>query len=457
MVLTGAHYIYLFFMLLILVIMIMKKDVIVPCIVGIFCLALYYTHSIPQSTNAIFNSLIVSLNELGPIILIIAVMVALSKALEDNNAIYYMIKPFSRVIKNPTTAFFIIGIVMCTLSWFFWPTPAVALVGAIFLPVAMEVGLPAIGVAMALNLFGHGLALSTDFVIQGAPQITGSAAGIEASQVISEGMPLFWVMAVVTIGAAFYFLRRDIKKGIFKDELSKVEHSQVKTFNKKAKIATFLVLIGFILDLIAMFKLNLKGGDATALLGGTAFILIMIINAMNHKKNFFDSVCQNIIDGFVFGIKIFGAIIPIAAFFYMGEVAPLTSVLGEVLPATSQGLLSDMGLALADAVPLNKFAVASIQTVVGAITGLDGSGFSGISLVGSLASVFATAVNASVGALCALGQIAGIWVGGGCLVPWGLISAAAICGVNPVDLAKKNFKPVMIGFIVTTIVAVFII
>ena len=65
----------------------------------------------------------------------------------------------------------------------------------------------------------------------------------------------------------------------------------------------------------------------------------------------------------------------------------------------------------------------------GSITGLDGSGFSGISLAGSLASVFGTAVNASVGALCALGQIAGIWVGGGCLVPWGLISAAAICGV----------------------------
>ena len=217
------------------------------------------------------------------------------------------------------------------------------------------------------------------------------------------------------------------------------------------------MLVGFLLDIADMYALNLKGGDATALLGGTALLLIVIINAMNHKKDYLDSVCKNVIDGFVFGIKIFGAIIPIAAFFYMGEVAPITSVLGDVLPAGSQGLLSDMGLALSQAVPLNKLAVASIQTVVGSITGLDGSGFSGISLAGSLASVFGTAVNASVGALCALGQIAGIWVGGGCLVPWGLISAAAICGVNPVDLAKRNFKPIMIGFVVTTIVAVFII
>ena len=457
MVLTGAHYIYILFMLAILIIMIMKKDVIVPCILGIFCLGLFYTQSIPQAINAVFNALIVSLNELGPVILIISVMVALSKALEDNNAINYMIKPFSKVIKTPTTAFFVVGIVMCLLSWFFWPTPAVALVGAIFLPVAMDVGLPAIGVAMALNLFGHGLALSTDFVIQGAPAITGGAAGIEAAQVISEGMPLFLVMGIVTISTAFYYLRRDLKKGMFKEELKQVEHVEIKSFNKKAKIATLLVLIGFLLDIVSMYALNLKGGDATALLGGTALLLIVIINAMNHKKDCLDSVCKNVIDGFVFGIKIFGAIIPIAAFFYMGEVAPITSVLGDVLPAGSQGLLSDMGIALSQAVPLNKLAVASIQTVVGSITGLDGSGFSGISLAGSLASVFGTAVNASVGALCALGQIAGIWVGGGCLVPWGLISAAAICGVNPVDLAKRNFKPIMIGFVVTTIVAVFII
>ena len=228
-------------------------------------------------------------------------------------------------------------------------------------------------------------------------------------------------------------------------------------FDPKAKIATFMVLTGFVLDIVAMYVFKLTGGDAAALLGGTAALLIIIINIMNFKKGCFEATCDNIIDGFVFGIKIFAAIIPIAAFFYMGEVAPITAVLGEVLPSGSQGLLSDMGVALSNTIPLNKFAVCSIQTVVGAITGLDGSGFSGISLVGSLANVFGTAVNGSVGALCALGQIAGIWTGGGCLVPWGLISAAAICGVSPIELAKRNLKPILIGFAVTTIVAIFII
>lgn len=457
MVLTGAHYIYILFMVIILITMIMKKDTIVPCILGVFFMGLFFEKNIFGAITAVFNSFIISLNELGPIILIIAIMVALSKALEANNAIQYMVRPFSRVIKNSNTAFFVTGFVMLVLSWFFWPTPAVALVGAVFLPVAMRAGLPAIGVAVALNLFGHGLALSTDFVIQGAPSITAGAAGVAVSYVINDGMILFWVMGIVTISMAFYTLKRDINKGMFREELKGFESEEVEEFNGKSKIATILVALGFLADIIVMYIFDLKGGDASALLGGTAVFLIIIINVINFGKDSLENVCESIIDGFVFGIKIFGAIIPIAAFFYMGEVAPLTGVFGKVLAPGSQGLLSDIGIALSQTIPLNKFAVSGIETVVGAITGLDGSGFSGISLVGSLASVFGTAINASVGALAALGQISGIWVGGGCLVPWGLISAAAICGVSPIELAKRNFVPVITGLVVTTIVAMFII
>ena len=132
MVLTGAHYIYIFFMIVVLIMMIMKKDIIVPCVLGVFCLGLFYKQSLFGGIGAIFNSFIISLGELGPVILIIAIMVALSKALEENNSIHYMVKPFSKIIKNPTTAFFTVGLMMLLLSWFFWPTPAVALVGAIF-------------------------------------------------------------------------------------------------------------------------------------------------------------------------------------------------------------------------------------------------------------------------------------------------------------------------------------
>ena len=175
-----------------------------------------------------------------------------------------------------------------------------------------------------------------------------------------------------------------------------------------------------------MYKFDLKGGDATGLLGATALMLLIVINFMNNPKTTLDKVTDQLVGGFVFGIKIFAVIIPIAAFFYMGDM-PLVTVFGDVLAEGSQGLLGDIGLVLSEAVPFNKVAAASIETVVGGITGLDGSSFSGMSLAGSTAAVFGTAIGANVGALSALGQIAATWVGGGCIVPWALAPAAAIC------------------------------
>jgi hypothetical protein len=309
---------------------------------------------------------------------------------------------------------------------------------------------------MAINLFGHGIALSTDFIIQGAPSITSGAAGISVSEVMNEGIILYIVMAVVTIGTAFYMLRKDLKNGSLTNEIYKAKEIKVKNVPINAKVSIWLVIIAFILDIIAMYKFDLKGGDATGLLGATAIMLLIVINFMNSPKTTLDKVTKQLVEGFVFGIRIFAVIIPIAAFFYMGDMS-LVTVYGDVLAEGSQGLLGDIGLALSQAVPFNKVAAVCIETVVGAITGLDGSSFSGMSLAGSTAAVFGTAIDANVGALSALGQIAATWVGGGCIVPWALAPAAAICGIKPVDLAKRNFIPVMIGLFVTTMVAIFII
>lgn len=457
MVLTGAHYIYIIFMVIILITMILKKESVVPCVLGIFFLGLFFTKNFVGALNGVFNSFVVALNELGGIILIIGIMVALSKALEENHAIDFMVKPFAKVIKNPTTAFFVSGIAMLLMSWFFWPSPACALIGAIFLPIAIRSGLPAMGLAVAINLFGHGLALSTDFVIQGAPSITAGAAGIPVQSVIMEGMPLYWIMAIVTISVAYYMLRRDMKRGMFDQELAVARESdvEIKEVGPKAKLSVLVVAVAFILDIVGMYMFDLKGGDATALLGGTSVALLIFVNALSSPKECLDKVGQHIIHGFGFAISIFAIIIPIAAFFYLGD-ASVTTVFGDVLAKGSQGLLSDIGMALSNAVPFNKVAAAGIETVVGGITGLDGSGFSGMSLAGSLALVFGNAIHANVAVLTALGQIAAIWVGGGCLVPWSLVAAAAICGVSPIELGKRNFIPIMIGFVVTTIVAIFL-
>jgi hypothetical protein len=154
----------------------------------------------------------------------------------------------------------------------------------------------------------------------------------------------------------------------------------------------------------------------------------------------------------MFGIKIFAPVIVIGAFFFLGSEEMAKKILGP----EARGLLSDLGLYLAQHITLSKFPAALIQMVVGVITGLDGSGFSGLPLVGSLANTFSLAIGVKKDVLAALGQISTIWVGGGTIIPWGLIPVAAICNVNPLELAKKNLIPVLIGFCATFIVALFL-
>ncbi len=119
-----------------------------------------------------------------------------------------------------------------------------------------------------------------------------------------------------------------------------------------------------------------------------------------------------------------------AAFFYLGGEG-FSNVIGNFLPETSQGIVNDLGLALANVVPLNKGIGAVTLTTVGSITGLDGSGFSGLALAGSVARLFGIALGKGIETLTALGQLGAIWVGGGTLIPWAVIPAAAICGVDP--------------------------
>jgi hypothetical protein len=153
----------------------------------------------------------------------------------------------------------------------------------------------------------------------------------------------------------------------------------------------------------------------------------------------------------MFGIKIFAPVIVIGGFFFMGK-GDLAKAIFELKTAT--GFLEDFGVALAQTVPLNKPFVALVTLATGIVVGLDGSGFSPLPLVGSVAATFDKAIALDKATLAALGQLAGVWTGGGTIIPWGLIPVAAITGVNPIELARRNFVPVVLGFIATTIVAI---
>ncbi|WP_079507942.1 hypothetical protein [Mesobacillus jeotgali] len=459
--LTALHWIYVLFIFLIIGFMVKKRDTSLVSIIGIFLLAIVATGSLSGSVSSVFNSFIYAITELLPTILVISIIVAMSRTLTVTGINDAMISPFARLIKTPALAYWTIGIVMMIISWFFWPSPAVALMGAVLLPVAVRVGLPALGVAVAMNLFGHGIALSGDFIIQAAPKLTADAADIPVSSVVQASIPLVIVMGVVTTVTAFYFLKRDMKNGKLKSssslevELTKTSDPSLLTAGTK-KLFALLIPVLFAADVAAMSILNLQGGDATALVGGTSIFILLLISLAAHKNKGLEKTTGYLIEGFQFGFKVFGAVIPIAAFFYLGD-SGFTKIIGEFLPETSQGIVNDLGIALASVVPLSAEVGAVTLTAVGAITGLDGSGFSGISLAGSVAAIFSTAIGAGAATLTALGQIAAIWVGGGTLVPWALIPAAAICGVDPFELARRNLLPVTIGLIVTTIVAMFLI
>lgn len=459
--LSALHWIYVTFIVLIIGFMVRRRDTSLICIIGIFVIAIVATGDFTASISGVFNSFIYAINELLSTILIISIIVAMSRVLMKTGINEVMVSPFTKIIKNPTLAYWTIGILMMIISWFFWPSPAVALLGAVLLPVAIRAGLPALGVAMAMNLFGHGIALSSDFIIQGAPKLTADAAGIPVSDVITASIPLVIVMGVVTTVVAFFMLRRDMKRGKMemlgtfdKEKKDEVVNTKLLSLGQR-KFFAVLIPVAFVLDVVGMAVFNLSGGDATALVGGTTVFILILLAIFAHKNDGLEKTTSYLIEGFQFGFKVFGPVIPIAAFFYLGD-SGFIAVLGEYLPNGSQGIVNDLGVALAAIVPLTGEVAAMTLTTVGAITGLDGSGFSGITLAGSIANLFGTAIGEGTATLTALGQIAAIWVGEGTLVPWALIPAAAICNVSPFELARRNLIPVVIGLVVTTIVAMFL-
>lgn len=443
MILTSLHYLYMIMVVIVLAIMLMKKEIVIPCIIGIFAMGFLYSGSAVFAIQSIFNTIIYSGNEFWGIIVIISLVVAMSKALQEVGADVLIMSPIKKIMVNQTMAFWGIGVTMMIISWLVWPSPAVPLVGAVLLPAALATGLPVIYAAVAMNLFGHGIALSSDFFIQGAPTITAAGAGIEVSEVVKASIPLWLTMSIVTVGVAFIMMKKDLKKNPqlshFIEEKVKTE---VKNSGKTAKIVAVLTPIAFLIDIIAMVKFNLAGGDATALVGGTAIIIMVLTVLTSFKiKDGFEMVVDYIREGFKFGITVFAPVIFIGGFFFLGNQGGATAVFGEGAP----GILNDISLYLSESIQMTKLSTVLTQSAVAIITGLDGSGFSGLPIVGTLAYTFSNVININIAGLAALGQIITVWVDGGTIIPWAVIPVAAICNISAQDLARKNLVPVLCG------------
>ena len=449
-VLTPLHYAYLIGVIVILAVMVLKKDTPAVCIAFLFILGLIGLKSVTGGIITVFSAVLYAGREFMEGLATIALVTSLSKCLKDLGSDYLMMVPMAGIMKTPSLTWWILGLTMFLFSLFLWPSPSVALVGAIMLPFAVKAGLNPLAAAMAMNLFGHGFALSYDVVIQGAPAISAGAAGLDTSSILRQAWPLFWMMGIVTVLSAYVLNRSQLDaRG---PRLSiQAEPSRPQGHKKAALFLAVFTPIAFAGDIILMLLCGLKGGDATSMVSGTALLITCLGALLGFGKQSLEKVTGYVTEGFLFAIRIFAPVIIIGAFFFLGGDG-ITSIMGERF---NRGIMNDWALWLAQNAPLNKYMAAFIQMVVGGLTGLDGSGFSGLPLTGALARTFGTATGSSVPVMAALGQIAAIFVGGGTIVPWGLIPVAAICNVSPLELARKNLIPVCIGFACTFALACF--
>lgn len=504
--LTLAHWLYLAGALGVFITMIFRTTVVVPAIAATFLVALAYTGSVVTGFTAIFNASIVAASELFNIFLIIAFMTALLGALRHLGSDLKMITPFRKVMVNGHIAFVVLAAVTYTISLFFWPTPAVPLVGAILIPAAIAAGLPAMGAVVAIAVAGQGMALSADYIIQVAPGISAGAAGVDVSLVADRAFILSLITGCTALLIAYFGFRSRImspdpdrvllwengeslecpdvlKKlkaengdrhmGSFSNKASlaqasaniekkddpEITSATLPVLQRWATVFAVLVPVAFLVIITYMVIAKyfdvlptLQGGDGAALVGGVAALILLLATLAGTGKKCLTVAADHVTDGLVFAFKAMGAVLPIAGFFFMGNGETASAILGV---SNAPGFLFDLVQSVQHLIPPNAVFMGLGILLIGMVTGADGSGFSGLPLTGALAGALGHTVNTDVATLASIGQMGAIWTGGGTLVAWSsLIAVAGFARVPVLEAVRTLFIPVVAGLLIATVVGV---
>lgn len=498
-----AHWAYLVGVLVIIVTMAFRANVVVPSIIATAVVAFAWSGSWVTGIGSVFSASMVAAKELFNIFLIIALMTALLNSLKALGSDIRMVKPFRAVMRNGHISYFILALVTYLISLFFWPTPAVPLVAAVLLPAAIAAGLPPIAGAMAIAIAGQGMALSSDYVIGVAPGISAKAAGgISAALVGDRALILSWIVGVIALTLSYVkvckmivpgsnvllerwemkpsgidsqtdgpgtYDKAEIARGTAHDadlgtnaeleaELKKT--SNLQSASKLFAIVTPLAFLAVIFAMVAPKLMDgvpdLKGGDAAMLIGGVAaFLMIWATTSAMGFRKMLDGAADHLTDGFVFAFKAMGSVLPIAGFFFIGGGETAGAILGVPAGTPAPSLLFEMVQASQHMIPDSQLLVSFGVLIMGMITGIDGSGFSGLPLTGTLAGALGPASGMEVAALAAIGQMGAVWTGGGTLIAWSsLIAVAGFARVNVLELARALLFPVLTGLVAATIAAV---
>jgi hypothetical protein len=509
---------YLAGIVVIIAVMVMRKNVVVPAVAATFLTAWAFTGSLATGISSVFNASLTAASELFSIFLIIALVTSLLGALQAMGADKRMVMPFQRLMRNGSTAFLIIFAVTYFISLFFWPTPAVPLIAAILLPAAIRAGLPAMAGAMAIAIAGQGMALSSDYVIQVAPGLSAVAAGVGTGAVADRALVLSLVTGFVAASIAYLKFRSRIQapsavhlekwerlsdEGVADEEHVVVEEEAVLAERETVAVGgsggdrpvavpasgragapslsyeglngngapvkrsrafaalvpvVFLLVVGYmVLGKFTTVVPETAGGDAAALVGGTAAILLLAATLTLDGRNCLETCATHVVDGLVFAFKAMGVVIPIAGFFFIGNADFAGQIMSLDENATAPGFLFDLVSSVQDAIPDVAIVMALGMLLIGMATGLDGSGFSGLPLTGSLSGALGPASGVDPETLAAIGQMGAIWTGGGTLIAWSsLLAVAGFARVPVLELVRNLFLPVTAGLLVATVVGVLV-
>ncbi|SEP15378.1 hypothetical protein [Trujillonella endophytica] len=553
MQLEAAHWVFLAGVVVILATMIMRKNIVVPAVVATFLTALVYSGSLATGLSAVFNASLVAATSLFNIFLIIAMVTAMLRSLEGLGADRRMVAPFRPLMRNGHLAFWTLVIVTYFISLFFWPTPAVPLIGAVLVPVAIRAGLRPLAAGFTIAIAGQGMALSSDYVIRVAPGLSATAANADPNVVADRAFVMSLIVGGIALAIGYAMEVRKMRRpadqwlddwetaaerglrsadaesgadvpegpgggvtaggggavggggtagrpggpgggtaveerelvgtavplneageprlvghglslrGTPAGEPVPAEAHTVHPVDKPAASKFFALFVPLAYAALIVYLIvasvsdsvpDLQGGDAAALVGGIALLTMFGAAFARNRHTFMETSAEHIVDGLVFAFKAMGVVLPIAGFFFLGngEFSAQIMGLGE---ETGPAFLYDLVVKGQDQLPSSGMITAFGILLVGLIAGLEGSGFSGLPLTGSLAGSLSEGAGVSSPTLAAIGQMGNIWSGGGTLVAWSsLLAVAGFCRVPAVELARRCFLPVMAGLVVSTVVAV---
>jgi hypothetical protein len=553
MQLTAAHWVFLAGVVVILATMIMRKNIVVPAVVATFLTALVWSGSLATGLSAVFNASLVAATSLFNIFLIIAMVTAMLRSLEGLGADRRMVAPFRKVMRNGHLAFWTLVIVTYFISLFFWPTPAVPLIGAVLVPVAIRAGLRPLAAGFTIAIAGQGMALSSDYVIRVAPGLSATAANADPDVVADRAFVMSLIVGGIALAIGYAMEVRNMRRpsdslleewetaaersargtdtesgadvpggpaggvtaggggavgghgsggrpagpgggtavedrelvgtavplndageprlvghglslrGTPAGEPVPAEAHTVHPVDKPAASKFFALFVPLAYAALIVYLVvasvsdsvpDLQGGDAAALVGGIALLTMFGAAFARNRNSFMETSAEHIVDGLVFAFKAMGVVLPIAGFFFLGngEFSGQIMSLGE---ETGPAFLYDLVVKGQEQLPASGMITAFGILLVGLIAGLEGSGFSGLPLTGSLAGSLSEGAGVSSPTLAAIGQMGNIWSGGGTLVAWSsLLAVAGFVRVPAVELARRCFLPVMAGLVVATVLAV---